>query len=194
MRKISLTLACLITALPLLAAAPEAEGGHGPSPFAGDVGNAIWTLVIFGVLLWVLGKFAWGPILDGLQGREAFIRDSLEQAKQQRDEAKELLAEYEEKLAAARSETEAILDEARRDASALRRREEARAAEEAEKMIARAKREIEIAKDTAVKDLYSKAARLSTDAASRIIGRELSAADHERLIAESINAIDQMEN
>ena len=154
----------------------------------------IWTLVIFLALVWVLGKFAWGPMLAGLQSREAFIRDSLEQAKLQRDEAKALLQEYEQKLASARTETEAILDEARRDADALRRREEERASEEADKLVERARREIEIAKETAVKDFYSRATRLTTDAASRVLGRELNPADHERLIAESIAAIEQMEN
>jgi F-type H+-transporting ATPase subunit b len=175
--------------------ASGAEAGHGsPSPFAGDVGNVIWTLVIFGALLWVLGKFAWGPILNGLQSRETFIRDSLEQARDQRDEAKTLLAEYEKKLEAARGETEEILAEARRDADAVRLREETRAKEEAEKLLARARREIEIAKDTAVKDLYAQAARLSTAAASKILARELNPADHERLIAESIDAIGELEN
>ena len=191
MRQISLCIAILTAALPALA-----SGGSeaAPSPFSGDLGNVIWTLVIFGALIWVLGKFAWGPILDGLQSRESFIRDSLGQAKQQRDEAKALLEEYEEKLAAARVETEAILDEARRDADALRRREEERAAEEADKLVERARREIEIAKETAVKDLYSRATRLSTAAASRVLGRELNPADHERLVAESIAAIELMEN
>ncbi|MCB1034386.1 MAG: F0F1 ATP synthase subunit B [Acidobacteria bacterium] len=192
MRTITLSLALLASAAPALASGGGGEGS--PSLFAGDVGNLIWTLVIFLVVLWVLGKFAWGPILEGLQGREKFISDSLEQAKQQRDEAAALLEQYEEKLAAARSETEAILDEARRDADAVRKREEERAKEEADKLLARARREIEIATETAVKELYTRAAKLSTVGASRILEREISAADHERLIEESIAAIEQMEN
>lgn len=191
MRRSSFYLAVLAFASPVLAAGGD-EGG--PSLFAGDIGNLIWTLVIFLAVLWVLGKYAWGPILEGLQGREKFITDSLDQARQQRDEAKALLEEYEEKLAAAREETEAILDEARRDADALRTREEERAKDEAEKLLARARREIDIARDTAVKDLYAKATLLATDGASRILERELDAADHDRLIQESIAAIEQMEN
>lgn len=188
-----------LTATPAFASQPEAaaaEGAHaatGVSPFAGDVGNALWTLVVFAVLLWVLGKFAWGPILRGLQGREDYIRLALEKAKQDREAAEHRLGEYEAKLAAARTEVDAILEEARRDADALRQREEERAREESQQMIARAKREIDVAKDTAVKELYAQAGRLTTDAASRILKREIKAEDHERLIAESIAAIGRME-
>ena len=77
-----------IAASALLLAAPlaAAEGG-GASPFSGDVGNAIWTLVIFLLVVLFLGKFAWGPLLKGLQSREEFIRSSLETAKRDREAA-----------------------------------------------------------------------------------------------------------
>jgi F-type H+-transporting ATPase subunit b len=174
-------------------AAAEAHGAPEGGLFAGDVGNAIWTVVIFVLALAVLGKFAWTPILKGLQGREQFIRDALAAAKTQRDEAEARLAEYEAKLAAARDEVDAIMDEARRDAEAVRLREEERAREEAEKTIARARREIEIAADTAVKDLYARAARLATAAAGAVLRREIRPEDHERLVAESIAALDRLE-
>ena len=92
--------AILLSAAPVLASG--AEGGA--NPFAGDVGTAIWTVVIFAVVLLVLGKFAWGPILDGLQSREEFISDSLAKAKEDREAAEARLREYEEKLSSARAE------------------------------------------------------------------------------------------
>lgn len=174
-------------------AAAEAHGAPEGGLFAGDVGNAIWTVVIFVLALAVLGRFAWTPILNGLQGREQFIRNALAEAKNQRDEAEVRLREYEAKLAAARDEVDAIMDEARRDAEAVRLREEERAREEAEKTIARARREIEIAADTAVKDLYARAARLATAAAGAVLRREIRPEDHERLVAESIAALDRLE-
>jgi len=179
-----IALAALTLAVPALAA--EAEGGEGPSLFAGDLGNAVWTLLIFVVVLLVLGKFAWGPILKGLQARESFILESLEKAKQAREEAELRRKEYEDRLAQARTEATAIVDEGRRDAEVLKNRilEEARA--EAEKERERTKREIRIATDTATKELYTLAAHLATDMAGRIVGRELAPQDHERLIAESI--------
>lgn len=192
----SLTL-LVLTAGPALAA-PQPEAGHGaeaagPNPFAGDFGNALWTVVIFLLLLWVLGKYAWGPILSGLQSREQFIRESLEEAKEHRDAAEARLEEYEEKLAGARVEVDEIMAEARRDASALREREEARAREEAEKMLERARREIRIATETAVQELYRKATRLTAAAASRILEREISAQDHDRLISDAIASVESMD-
>ncbi|MFQ5495085.1 MAG: F0F1 ATP synthase subunit B [Phycisphaerae bacterium] len=200
--KIALTLAALAAlawAAPVLAAA-EGEGhaatgeaGHaaaGPSLFTGDLGNIFWTLLTFVVVMIVLGKFAWGPILGGLQKREAFIRDSLEKAKLDREQAEARLEEYEQRLAQAREEATAIVTEGRRDAEVVKRKIEDDAKAAAEAMIQRARREIGIATDSAVKELYGLSARLATDAASRIIRRELTADDHERLIAESIRELE----
>lgn len=174
--------------------AEDQGDGHGAegsgNVFAGNLGNAIWTLVIFLALLYVLGKFAWGPLLQGLQGREQFIRESLQQAKTERDEAHALLEKYEARLAEARGEVEEILDEARRDASVVRQREDQKAREEAEKMIARAKREIDIATETAVKDLYARASRLSVEVARKILQRELQPEDHARLIDDAVRSFE----
>ena len=171
-----------------------ASGGGESSIFAGDLGNAVWTLVIFGLVLFVLGKYAWGPMLDSLQQREKFIRESLEQAKADRESAESRLKEYEEKLTSARAEATAIVEEGRRDADELRRRIEEEARGEADKMVDRAKREIGIAQQTAVKELYSASASLATDLAGRVLGREVKPEDHERLIAESLDKLGGMES
>jgi len=186
-------LAALTTLVLMATPALAAEAGHGEaaanSPFAGDIGNALWTVIIFALVLVVLGKYAWGPILTNLQARESFILESLEKAKKEREEAEGRLRAYEEKLAAARAEASAIVDEGRRDADAVKRRIEEQARHEADQMIARARREIQIATDTATKELYTLSARLATDMATRIIRKELTPQDHERLIAESISAL-----
>lgn len=174
-----------------LAGSALAADEGGANPFAGDVGNAIWTLVIFVLVLVVLGKFAWGPILGALQKREDFIRDSLEQAKHDRDEAAKQLADYEKRLANAKAEASAIVEEGRRDAEVLKGKIEASAKAEADAMVERAKREIGIATDTARKELYDLTARLATGVASRILNEELDAGKHERLIAESIEEIEK---
>ena len=162
---------------------------HG-NPFAGDIGNALWTTVIFVVVVFVLGKFAWAPILTALQKREDFIRESLEQAKKDRDEAQRVLREYSDKIIAARTEATAIVEEGRRDADVLRRKIEEDAKGEAKAILERARREIQIATDTAVKDLYSLSAKLATDVAAKIIRKELNPRDHERLIEESIGELE----
>ncbi|RMH15550.1 MAG: ATP synthase F0 subunit B [Acidobacteria bacterium] len=185
--------AFLASALTALAASPAfaAGGGESGGLFAGDLGSAIWTLVIFLALVFVLGKYAWGPILTALQQREDFIRDALAKARDDREQAAAELAKYEEMLAKARAEATAIVEEGRRDAEVLRQRIEASAREEAEKHLARARREINVAKETVVKELYELSGRLATDIASRIIGRELRPEDHRRLIESSIQEIEQ---
>jgi F-type H+-transporting ATPase subunit b len=176
-------------AAPAAAAAPAEAPEVGTNVFAGDVGNALWTVLIFVLVLWVLGKYAWGPLLAGLQARERFIRESLETAKRDRAEAEERLREYEEKLAAARAEATAIIEEGRRDAEAVKRRIEEQAKQESDKMIERARREIDAATVEATRQLYAQAARLATELAARVIEREIKAEDHERLIAEAIDEI-----
>jgi F-type H+-transporting ATPase subunit b len=181
-------LVALALAVPGFAFAAE-HGEESPSLFAGDLGNAVWTLVIFTLVVLVLGKFAWGPILKGLQARETFILESLEKAKHADAEAERRLLEFEEKMAQARTEATAITEEGRRDAEATKNRILQEAKQEAELERERTKREIRIATETATKELYALSARLATDMAGRIIRKELTPQDHERLIADSIQEL-----
>jgi F-type H+-transporting ATPase subunit b len=196
---ISLRLAAALLAVPAathaaVAAAPAPSPEAANNVFAGDIGNALWTVVIFVLVLVVLGKFAWGPLLAGLQAREAYIREALETARRDRMEAESRLREYEERLAASRTEATAIIDEGRRDADAVKRKIEEQAREESAKMIERARREIDAAAAEATRQLYALSAHLATELAGRIIGRELDARDHERLIEESIAEISTRSN
>lgn len=175
-------------------AALASEGGEPGGVFAGDIGNALWTLVIFGLVVFVLGKFAWKPILKGLNDREAFIRASLEQAKRDRDEAELRLKEYNEKLVHARKEATEIVEEARRDADVVKHKIEEAGRAEAAAMVERAKREIAIATDSAKKELYSVSADLATRIAEKLLVRELSPADHDRLLREAIDDIERESN
>ncbi|HEX3527459.1 MAG TPA: F0F1 ATP synthase subunit B [Thermoanaerobaculia bacterium] len=189
--KIERALAVLITlalAAPAAAMAQEHEAAAN-NPFAGDFGNALWTVIIFVLVLVVLGKFAWGPILKGLQARESYILESLEKAKKERDEADARMKLYEDKLAQARTEVTAMVEEGRRDAEVVKRKILEEARQEAEKERERTKREIQLATDTATKQLYALSARIATDLAGRIIRKELTPQDHERLIAESIQEL-----
>ncbi len=186
MKSLKSALVMLLVALPAFAAeAFAAEGGGGGNIFAGDLGNMIWTVVIFGLVLFVLGKYAWGPILDGLQSRETFIREALEEAKADRDAAEARLEEYEAKLAAARAEASAIVDEGRRDAEVVKQSIEDDARDEARKTVERSIREINQAKVAAIEEVYDTASSLAVDLAAHVIRKELSPEDHQRLIAEA---------
>ena len=178
--------------LVLSPAAFAADEGQG-NLFAGDIGNAVWTLVIFLLVVLILGKFAWGPLLSGLQQREEFIRRSLQEAKDDREAAEARLAEYETKLAAAGAKATQIVDEGKRNAEQARASIEEKARDEADKMVERARREIDLAKQTAIKDLYATSSELATEIASRILQRELNARDHERLISESIKELGELD-
>lgn len=182
-----------ILVLAQAAFAAEAHGEGAVSPFTGNLGNAIWTLLIFGLVLYVLGRFAWGPILTGLQRRERFIYESLETAKRDREAAEARLKEYEHRLAAAREEASRIVEEGRRDAEVTRRKieEEARSASDA--MIERAKREIGVARDTALRDLYDHSADLATSMAMAVLKRQISQEDHSRMIQEALAGMGKQE-
>jgi F-type H+-transporting ATPase subunit b len=182
----------LVMAMAPVASVWAAEEGE-VNLFAGDIGTAIWTLVIFLAVILVLGKFAWGPMLSGLQRREQFIRDSLEEAKQDREAAQAQLEEYNKKLDTATAEALKVLEEGRRDAEVVKERIEDKARSEADQMVERAKREIDLAKQTAIKELYETSITLGSDIASRLLEREMNAKDHEDLIAESIDHLKELD-
>ncbi len=163
-----------------------AEGGAPGGVFAGDLGNAIWTLVIFGLVVFILGRFAWRPLLGALAERERFIRTSLEQAKREREEAAELLRRYQEQLTQARADATAIVEEGRRDAEAVKRRVVEEAQAEARQVLERSRRELEIASETAKKELYALSARLATELAAKILSREIRLEDHRQLLDQAL--------
>src|SRR5438552_3238789 len=163
-----------------LAAIPLHPAEEAPlSPFAGNLGNAVWTLVIFVLVVVVLGKFAWGPVLSLLQQREEFIHKSLSDAKRDRDEAEARLKEYVAKLQSARAEAGAIIDDARKDAERLREEMKQKARSSADAIVRNAERQIELETARAVQQIRREAVDLSVMIASKIIGRNLSKADNE---------------
>ena len=175
-----------LAALPLYAA----EEGVTLSPFAGNVGNAIWTLVIFVIVVVVLGKFAWGPVLSLLKQREDFIHKSLSDAKHDRDEAEARLKEYAARLQTAQAEAVGIIEEARRDAERLRQELRERAKSEADTMIKNAERQIDLQTTRAVQQLRQEAVDLSVTIASKILERNISKEDNEKLIADALRQIE----
>lgn len=180
------------TAFPLMAMAAE-EGGKNPlqSHFTAD--TAIWTAVVFLVLLGVLWKFAWGPITQGLDKRERGIADDIEQARRQNEEAKVLLGQYDEKLIQAQGEVREIIEEARRDAEYTQQEILARAREEAQRERDRAIRDIDLAAQQALDELARKSVDLAIDLAGKLVTAQLSPEDHARMVQEAVSRIVQSE-
>jgi len=162
-------------------------GGHGaPNPLILGPDLAVVTAVIFVLLLLVLGKFAWGPILEALDRRERGIAENIAAAAAQREEAKHLLNQYESKLSGTSDQIREMLEEARRDAEATKAGiiAEAKTASQAEQQ--RALREVRNATDAALRQLAETSANLAVDLAGRIVKHELSASDHAGLIRDAV--------
>ena len=186
MKKLLPFLFLFFVAVPL-SAAEEAET---LSPFAGNAGNALWTLIIFAIVVLILGKFAWGPVLSLLKQREDFIHKSLADAKHDRDEAEARLKDYAAKLQSSQAEAVAIVERARQDADRLRDELRQRAHSEADTMIKNAEREIEQQTKQAVRQIRQEAVGLSVSIASKLLQRNVTKADDEKLIADALKDIE----
>lgn len=163
------------------------EGGEvntSPLEFKSDL--AIWTAVVFLVLLAVLWKFAWGPIAQGLEKREHQIAEQIAQAERSNQEARNILAQYEQKLEAARDEVRAIVDQGRRDAEQLGREMLEKAKTDAGAERDRALQQIETATSGALKELAERSATLAVELAGKIVGSRLNPQDHSRLVQEAV--------
>ncbi len=169
-----------------LALSPAQEAEHGEVAwdklFAPDIGLGIWTLLTFLTLLFILGKYAWGPLLGALDKREKGIQDNIDDAKRQRDEAEKLLAEYREQLAEGRRQAQAMVAEGREAADALRKELEAKAREETQAMLANARREIAREREAAVGAVRRESVDVALAVASRLLSERLDA-DRDRQLA-----------
>jgi F-type H+-transporting ATPase subunit b len=162
------------------------EGTVNTSPLEFKKDLAIWTAVVFLVLLAILWKFAWGPIAQGLEKREHQIADQISQAEKSNQEARRLLEQYQQKLEASKDEVRGIIDQGRRDAEQLGREmlEKAKADAAAERD--RALQQIESATAGALKELAERSATLAVDLAGKIVRTRLNPQDHARLIREAV--------
>lgn len=171
------------------AAAAEAEGA-GRGPFAINPGLMIWTLVIFGLLLLILAKTAWPAILKAVEEREQRIQAQLDAAEQANAEAQRLLAVYQQQVAAAREEAQAMVAAARHTGEKLREELVAKGRQEQEELLVRARREIGLERDKAVAELRREAIELSIAAASKVLERNLDNETDRRLVQDYLTSLD----
>ena len=157
-----------------------------------EPGLIFWTIVTFIVLLFILGKTAWGPIMRGLEEREKRIKDSLDNAETARTEAERLLEEQKKLLVEARTESQTIIDNAHKAAETSKQEILQQARAEAEHTLASAKQEIEVSRDKALKEIKELTADVAIAVASKLIGRSLDDKDHSQLITESVKEFDRL--
>jgi len=169
---------------------------HGPghvdeatalSPLAFDPDLAIVTAIVFLVLLVFLGKFAWGPIMAGLDAREKAVAEQIDQAYQSNAKAEETLKQYQEKLAASMDEAKQLVADARRDAETSRDKIVSDAENAAAKERDRAIEDIRLAKETALQELAEQSVNQAVDLAGGIMRREVKADDHSQLIRDALD-------
>jgi len=156
--------------------------------------TGICTVVIFVLLLSVLGKYAWGPIVKGLSDREKKIRNDIAEAEAARAKAEALLRDYNKQLADAEERARGIITKAGADAEALASQIRTRAQQEAEEARERATKDIEVAKNQAIRDIYEQSANLATSVAEKIIRKSLNANDYRDMVEQSLGQLESMKN
>jgi F-type H+-transporting ATPase subunit b len=164
-----------------------AEEGAGAGPFTINGGVIIWTLVVFGILMFILAKTAWPVILKQVEEREAKIRKALDDAAAANAEAQRLLSEYQGQMAKSRAEAQDLLAQGRLAGEKLREEMVAKGRTEQEELLERARREIALERDRALTELRKEAVELSIAAASKVIERNLDTAADRKLVEDYLS-------
>lgn len=155
-----------------------------------DPGLFIWTILTFLVLLAVLAKFAWRPLLKALEARQEAISKSLEDADRAKEELARLQSESAKIIQQARVDADSILTKTRSDAERLREELKAKAKEEADSMIRNAEQQIHMQTRQAVEQIRHEVADLAVTIASKLLERNLAKDDNDRLIRETLQKIE----
>jgi F-type H+-transporting ATPase subunit b len=155
-----------------------------------DPGLAIWTIITFLVLLWLLAKFAWKPMLRALDARQETIRKSLEDAEQAKREKEELSKESEKILRNAHTQADSIVATSRAEAEKLREEIRQKARMDAEAIVREAREQIQTETGRALRQIRGEIADLSVTIASRLVQRSFSKEDNLDLIEETLQQIE----
>ncbi|NOZ73926.1 MAG: F0F1 ATP synthase subunit B [FCB group bacterium] len=154
-----------------------------------DPGLFIWTIITFLVLLYVLAKFAWKPLLAMLDKREALIRESLANAEKARTDLERIQEESEAMLAKAREDAQDIVRKGKETADRIKSDLLASAEDKARQIRQDAEVQIEAAKDQALADIKAEVVNLSVQIAGKLIRKNLSPQDNQTLIEQSIQQL-----
>ncbi len=153
-------------------------------------GLMIWTLIAFFITLFVLKRYAFGPIQNMLDERRERIRQSIEEAERAREEARRLLEEHKALIGPARGEAETILAEARRVGDSQRERMRDEVEADRQRRLEETRRQIEAETQRALEQIRSEVAELTLVATAKVTGKVLDQADHRRLIEDAVRDLD----
>jgi F-type H+-transporting ATPase subunit b len=148
-----------------------------------------WEVISFGILLFILAKYAFPPILETLDARERKIRESIESAERRSAEAEKRMAEYEAKMKAAQKDAEEMIAQAKARTQQMKEDNERQLSADAERIKAAAAREIEQERRKALEDVRRYAGDLALQVAGKVLERSLTDADHKRLAEEALTSV-----
>lgn len=172
--------------LALQAAAPAEPTA---TPFDINKGLIFWTILVFGILVAVLWRWAWPAILQSVEDRERRIQKQLDEAEAARAESQRLVEEQRQMLARARADAQDILTKAHQVAEKEREALLARTRDDQDQLVERARREIEREKEKAVLALRREAVDVALAAASKLVEKNLSAASDRRIVADYLSSL-----
>jgi F-type H+-transporting ATPase subunit b len=155
-----------------------------------DPGLFIWTILTFLVLVGLLAKFAWRPLLQALDARQQTIAASLEEAQRARQELERIQRESAQMMAQARVEAEGVIARSRSDAETLREELKQKARAEAASIVKNAERQIQMETARAIQQIRTEAVDLSVAIASKILRRQVSKEDNQALIEETLKQVE----
>ena len=155
-----------------------------------SLGLMIWTLLAFGVTLYLLNKFAFPRIAEALDRRRLAIEESIDHAERTKREADELLEEYRARLREAREQAEQIVVRARRASDSLQDDAKAAASKQREELLASTRRDIEAETRRALEEIRKEVANLTVVATEKVTRKSLTPEDHRRLIEEALGEVD----
>jgi F-type H+-transporting ATPase subunit b len=166
---------------------PPDNGSFLVSPSAGLM---VWTLVVFGIALYILKKLAFPRIAEALDKRQAAIEDAIDTAERTRKEAGELLSEYRERLSEARTQADEIVARARKSAEDSEARAIAEGKRKKEELVEQAQREIQSETKRALQQIRAEVADLTIMATEKVTRRALDSDDQRQLVEEALSELD----
>ena len=174
----------------ILVLATEAKDEGGSFLVSPSLGLMIWTLLSFGLTLYILNRVAFPRIGAALDKRRLAIEESIDSAERTKREADELLQEYRARLSEARQQAEDIVVRARKAADALQDETKEKATKQREDLLAAARRDIENETKRALDEISKEAANLTVIATEKVTRKSLDSDDHRRLIEEALGEVD----
>ena len=190
MRALFLSALALVLASPALA---QEGGGHDAPAGLLDVNGGLmfWTLLIFIALMFILSKYAFGPITAAVEARERALEEAILAAKRDREEASALLEQQRQQIEAARADAQRLIADGRTAGERLRAEMLEETRQQQQEMLDRARREIGAERDRAISEIRAEAVDLAIAGASRVIEKNLDEASNRQLVEKFLGSLDK---